>query len=699
MKTRFIGILLITAAIFFACDLFTIGLGEDVDINPPEVFITSPSPSTTEYKSGDFEVQGTVTDDISSTTVAISIGELVVDAVVEENTWTATVPMDQITGDGEINIKAVATDATQKESAPAYVNVQIDRTSPTVLVTTPQVYSPEPTFSGYIVIQGEAWDSTPLDSVAVEVWDVQSTPSLVASAPAEGDRSWFARISLDTGFTDGVSYAYRVVATDAAGNVNSYHYHASDIWARLPANTLFPAMVDIGKWDQEGTAISNISAADLTSLAGQRLTTDVATTGLTFAYDSNIDKPQITLSNLDDLLPVDQNVLGEGVPILAAGVDDKEGVDETSVVIDITDFPDTGFSLSVPGSQFNSPGGGMYTSFQFDLSGANELSPGRYEGTITVADKKGVSNTLSVRFIVDSGAPKIVSVDPSDQYVGIDASDNVLIRVVIQDDNPGSTFTVAARDITVPVTPLPLTETVTPVSSTPSTDADGDTIYVDTYDITIAAPGVTALSVDFQIDDAAGLVYTSTTEYTVDTTAPSVSFTTPADGAQISGNALTVIGSSPEVDTSVVYVSLQDFGVAAPADYGLWTVADGTQPWSVPQDLSAKPEGDYTLYAVAEDIAGNVSAQASVNFSFDLDIPAVAETNIATTTLQRVSAAYSFTGTSSDSYGVANVTVTQRKDGGTVLTIPNGPTDTSGDSSWSTWELLGLPRDLSLIHI
>ena len=656
--------------------------------------ITSPQTSTTEYKSGDFVVEGVVSDDISATTVQVFLGDEVIDATVADGVWTATISMAQVAGDMTLSIKAIATDATGKVSAPAYVNVAVDRAAPTVLVTAPQTYSPEPTFSDYVVVQGESWDVSPLESVTVEVWDPANASAPLVSQPAEGGQSWFARISFGAGFVNGTSYLYRVLAVDAAGNVNTYHYHASDLWDRLPTGKLFPAMVDIGKWDQQGVPIPDIQAVDLISLTSTRLPTS-GNDALGLVYDGDIDKPQISLTNLDALLPVDQNVIGEQVPIFASAIDDKEGIDTSSVSLALTGLSDPAYTNTVAGSTFNSPGDGLYTSWQFDLVNGDLLVPGRYAGVITVDDKKGIRSTLSFQFIVDSGAPQIVSIVPSDNYVGTEANGDVILTVQIQDDNTGSVFTVTPTDAS-DASALTFTS-VLAASTTPL--VDGKTVYVDEYTITIVAP-FTASSIDigFHIEDTAGLVNSRTINYLVDTGLPIVAITTPTVGAQISGNAMTAAGSS-STDTLQVYVALLADTDPAPNPTNLpaWTIAEGNQTWSVQLDLSnslVTPEGDYILYAFSEDLAGNSSTVQSSAFSFDLDAPALAETGIGTTSIQRLGSAFELSGTSSDSNGVFGITVTQKKDSGAAVTIPatpNGPVATM--AGWATWELTGLPRN------
>ena len=153
---------------------------------------------------------------------------------------------------------------------------------------------------------------------------------------------------------------------------------------------------------------------------------------LDFTYNPDKDIPQISLSNLNKDNPAEQNSLGQYVPIYASVSDDKEGIDRDSVSLNITG---AGIDVDIPASDFNAPGDGLYTSFLFDLSGDTTLKPGEYNGALTAADKKGVSNTIYFSFLLNKGAPSILSVDPDSTYAGVNADDEIVLQVETSDDN------------------------------------------------------------------------------------------------------------------------------------------------------------------------------------------------------------------------------------------------------------------------
>src|SRR5438034_1090818 len=107
--------------------------------------------------------------------------------------------------------------------------------------------------------------------------------------------------------------------------------------------------------------------------------------------------------------------------------------------------------------------------------------------------------------------------------------------------------------------------------------------------------------------DAAGNLNTASTStdnsVSFDATAPSVSITSPASGATVSGT-ITVTASASD-NVGVVGVQFQLDGVNAGAEL---TAA----PYSVPWDTTSASNGSHTITAVARDAAGNRTTSAGV---------------------------------------------------------------------------------------
>jgi hypothetical protein len=99
-----------------------------------------------------------------------------------------------------------------------------------------------------------------------------------------------------------------------------------------------------------------------------------------------------------------------------------------------------------------------------------------------------------------------------------------------------------------------------------------------------------------------GLACSSSTDST-DTQVPTVSITSPADGAPLMGSIAVRIDAHDNVGVATVEL-LVDGDVAA---------ADSTAPWEFTWDTDSLAEGPHTLLAQAYDAAGNVGVSAVVH--------------------------------------------------------------------------------------
>lgn len=135
-----------------------------------------------------------------------------------------------------------------------------------------------------------------------------------------------------------------------------------------------------------------------------------------------------------------------------------------------------------------------------------------------------------------------------------------------------------------------------------------------------------------------------------DTTAPTVTFSTPSAGATVSGT-VTVEGAASD-DASVA-------GVEVRVDSGAWQAASGTGSWSWAWSASGAAAGTHTLTARATDSSGNTatatrSVSVASNSSGDAP-PALSITTPATGAT--VTGTVSVQGTVSDDTGVARLEV------------------------------------------
>ena len=123
------GILFLTALFAFSSCEPQIGLGEIVDLEAPEVTITSPKPLSLQPKTINFE--GTCHDNVKVTAVVITnrtTGELLCNAAISGDTWSGTVTLEE----GEADILVTAKDKAENFSINSSKNITllVDETAP-----------------------------------------------------------------------------------------------------------------------------------------------------------------------------------------------------------------------------------------------------------------------------------------------------------------------------------------------------------------------------------------------------------------------------------------------------------------------------------------------------------------------------------------------------------------------------------------
>src|SRR6267378_2098735 len=149
--------------------------------------------------------------------------------------------------------------------------------------------------------------------------------------------------------------------------------------------------------------------------------------------------------------------------------------------------------------------------------------------------------------------------------------------------------------------------------------------------------------------DSLGMLWTSnpvTVTVFNDTTPPTVSITSPASGASVSGTISVTASASDNV--GVVGVQFLLDGVNAGAE-------DTTSPYSVSWNTTTASNASHTLTAVARDAAGNrtTSAPVTVTVFNDTTAPTVSITSPASGAT--VSGTITVTASASDNVGVAGV--------------------------------------------
>jgi hypothetical protein len=179
--------------------------------------------------------------------------------------------------------------------------------------------------------------------------------------------------------------------------------------------------------------------------------------------------------------------------------------------------------------------------------------------------------------------------------------------------------------------------------------------------------------------------------FTPDLVMPTVALTAPANGANISGNAVTVSATASD-NISVAGVQFKIDGVNVGAE-------DTASPYSIAWNSTLTANGTHTLTAVARDAAGNLTTSAGVTVSvFNADTVPPSVSISAPANSATVHGTVSVVAAASDNQGVAGVQF--MVDGALVGSELNAPPytmtwDTSALATNSTHTLQARARDTS----
>ena len=242
--------------LFMTCDP---GLGKAVDTQAPKVSITYPATKT--VLKGGFMMKGVATDEIKVANCTVTFKNI---STGNEKTFTAEVKDGEFSvnintpssngtfelADGDYNVTVTVSDAYHQSTAD--VVYTIDNTSPTVLLTSPNVYveSNWPSMYKVFTIKGEVYDYTTISEVKVYIVDSEGT--IITETVAEGTNTFLASFD-NPAIPTGKTCFYYAVAKDAGGNENTYCYHKQDIYALISQqqkNSTFPSINAIGYVDQ-----------------------------------------------------------------------------------------------------------------------------------------------------------------------------------------------------------------------------------------------------------------------------------------------------------------------------------------------------------------------------------------------------------------------------------------------------------------
>jgi cysteine-rich repeat protein len=233
--------------------------------------------------------------------------------------------------------------------------------------------------------------------------------------------------------------------------------------------------------------------------------------------------------------------------------------------------------------------GGVWS---FPVSG---LAEGTYTAQATIAAAGGSIAATPVTFTLDDTAPTVALAAPADGAQTTDAT-----PTISGSGEPGASVEVFVDNVSLGTVVIP---------------AGG------MWSLTPAAPLIDgAHSVRVVATDAAGnTAAAGPNAFGVDTTAPVVTITTPADGA-VTANVRPGISGTSEPGSTVVVEVVDALGmvifsasVTADAASGAWSAA-------LTSDLA---DGAYTVRASGTDVVGNVGMQVSSGFVVDRSAPAL----------------------------------------------------------------------------
>ena len=285
---------------------------------------------------------------------------------------------------------------------------------------------------------------------------------------------------------------------------------------------------------------------------------------------------------------------------------------------------------------------------------------------LTPDQAKAVATTQDVAFGLTSAT--FNGLDPSQTYwfgvTAFDTSDNESgFSNVVSAQPPDLTAPIVS--VTAPVSGATLSDTVT-LTATASDNVgvvgvqfkiNGNDIGVedttapwsiswDTSGVSNGTYIITAVARDAAGNTSASSLVTVSVDNT-DVTAPSISITSPAQGATLSDTVTLTASASDDVGVVGVQFKLDGNDLGA---------EDTGNPWSTTWDTTQVADGNYTLTAVARDAGGNTTTAGSVSITVnngDQTPPTISITSPSAGAT--VSGTVTITANASDNVGVVGV--------------------------------------------
>jgi hypothetical protein len=558
---------------------------QNSDTTVPAVSMTAPANGAT--VSGTVTLSATASDNVGVAGVQFRLDGVNLGAEVTSSpysfSWNTTTVVN-----GSHSLTAVARDAAGNTATSAAVIVTVqnaDTTLPSVSLTAPANGA---TVSGTVTISATASDN-------VGVVGVQFLLD-GANLGAEDTSSPYSVSWNTAGVTPG-AHTLTARARDAAGNTTT----SAAVAVTVP-DTSAPAVALTAPANGAtvtGTVTVSANASDNVAVAGVQFRLDGANLG---AEDTS--SPYSVTWNTAGATP--------GSHMLTAVARDAAGNTTTSTTVTVT-VPDS----AAPAVSIAAPADGATVS-------------GVVSVTATASDNVGVAG---VQFRVDgvnlgaedTTSPYSVSWNTAPAAIGTHTL-TAVARDAAGNTTTSATITVTVPDIAAPavsVTAPANGATVSGVVSVTATASDNvgiagvqflldganlgseDTTapYSVSWNVATASVGTHTLAAVAR--DTAGNTQTSATitVTVLDTSAPTLSLSAPADGATVSGTVTVSADASDNVGIAGVQFLLDGVNLGA---------EDTTGPYSVNWNTSAAAPGTHTLTARARDAAGNTTTSATI---------------------------------------------------------------------------------------
>ncbi|MDQ1679632.1 MAG: large repetitive protein, partial [Frankiaceae bacterium] len=611
-----------------------------VDTTAPVLTLTTPANGnrtnvTTPTYSG---AAGNATGDSATVTLDIYSGSTVTGSPVQSRPATRVGATWTIDGSpaltaGTYTARATQTDAAGNSGHSGDNTFVVDTTAPTITLTAPANASSTPdntpTFSGVAGIT--TGDNA---AVAVKVYAGTGTGGTLLqtlNATRNGTTGAYT-VDASSGLPDG-TYTAQASQDDSAGNTGNSSANTFTVNGPPVVTLTTPAdgavlgthTPSIG--GARGTAAGDLQTVTVhiysgtgtggtevqtptdsgsgstwgvtpTSLADgtytvQATQSDGSLTGTSAAHTFRVDT---TAPNVAITAPADGSRISDATPAISGTAGTATG-DASTVSVKLYNGTGTGGTLLQTLTPTVGGTGGWTTS-------ATTLPQGTYTAQATQSDNASPANTgtsTPVTFTVDTTAPTVTlatppttrSTDTTPTFSGTGSTDPT--------DNP----TVTVRVFSGTSASGSAVQTFTPTLSGGNYTVDSPGLGNGTYTAQTS-----------QGDQAGNVGHSTSRTFTVDTAAPSVTLTAPADGSSSTESSPTFSGAAGTAAGDNSGVTVKVFSGSAPSGSALQTLS-ATQSggaWSVPASAPLAP-GTYTAQAEQSDDMGHTGKSSANTFT------------------------------------------------------------------------------------